>query len=751
MFIRKIKITMKKFILSLLLVAVGTTFMFAQNATMRLEMPDPLPTTIGETFYVGVWLDVLEYPGYAFGEPTIKSGQIGIVYDPLVLLPLQTPIPPPPPKWFHNLNQMFVDYGASPTANLNGDGDLRFVNFYGSEPGFETQYYGMPGGMKFWDLQFEYLGGNITLEFGDEDIVKKVEGQNPKTPGGILSELRTFLTAWDNEEYVMTYINYPSGGPIDYEWVGGTPGFEEDWDVETNWSPEGIPGEEDNVTFPGPVKAGPCTLSGSATVFNVTLSGGTLNIAPMGDLTSNGMFTNDGFFNILSLPTGESGSYIDNGGTGGTTGVFAFHRDVKIPTPLGAQAGWHYLSSPVSGWTSGDAISPMNDYFLNWWDETHVVNYWNHHEGAQPCVPAAPLALADVEGWSIKFDQAFAAACPAVPQTGLTIELWGPAMNMNHGGVVYSRGATVTAGSEMGWNLMGNPYPCSVDPLNITWDPGANQSLYYFDGNNGSYVSWAGGVGSLIPPTQGFFIEYTAPGFMTFDGPLAGLDERTHVPAGQWWKSDISDLLTLKAINVNNDRYDITNIRFLSEATTEWDKVWDAHKLLTEVSAVPQIYTHISGDILSINSQPATEAVPMSFVCGEAGTFTIDAIETSDFAHVVLENDLTGEQTDLLAGSYTFDYVNAGEVHPFIVHFTPLGIGDNFANSVNIWSSANNIYVKVPDVTGDIVVFNMMGQEVVRTDIDPGVNVIPMNDVNTYYVVKVLTSDNAVTGKVFIK
>ncbi len=59
--------------------------------------------------------------------------------------------------------------------------------------------------------------------------------------------------------------------------------------------------------------------------------------------------------------------------------------------------------------------------------------------------------------------------------------------------------------------------------------------------------------------------------------------------------------------------------------------------------------------------------------------------------------------------------------------------------------------VQAPSVNGDIVVFNMMGQEVIRTDIAPGINVIPMDDVNTYYVVKVLTSDNAVTGKVFIK
>jgi len=200
---------MKTFFLSILLVVVGTTFMYAQNATMRLEMPATMPA-IGEEFFVEVWLDVLEYPGYSYGEPSIKSGQIGIVYDPAVLTLIQQPPPPPPPNnWYWNMHQMFVDYGVFPTADY-APGDLRIVIFYGSEPGFETQYYGMPGGMKFWDLKFVYHGGIITIEFGDEDIVKKVEGQNPKTPDGTLSELRTFLTAWDNEEYVMSFINYPT-------------------------------------------------------------------------------------------------------------------------------------------------------------------------------------------------------------------------------------------------------------------------------------------------------------------------------------------------------------------------------------------------------------------------------------------------------------------------------------------------------------------------------------------------------------
>jgi hypothetical protein len=187
----------------------------------------------------------------------------------------------------------------------------------------------------------------------------------------------------------------------------------------------------------------------------------------------------------------------------------------------------------------------------------------------------------------------------------------------------------------------------------------------------------------------------------------------------------------------------------MEEAEAGFAKDGDFHKLFSE--GIPQIYTTAGNDKLAVNALPATASVPMGMTCVESGSFTISAIETSEFANVVLEDLVTKIQTDLLAGSYTFEYTAGEDEARFIVHFTPLGVGENFADMVNIWSSAANIYVQTPEVTGEIVVFNMMGQEVVRTDIQPGLNTIPMHDVNTYYVVKVLTSDNAVTGKVFIK
>jgi hypothetical protein len=245
-----------------------------------------------------------------------------------------------------------------------------------------------------------------------------------------------------------------------------------------------------------------------------------------------------------------------------------------------------------------------------------------------------------------------------------------------------------------------------------------------------------------MSPGLGFFTEWTAAGTFNLTGA-----ERAH-GADWFWKSEVTNLVTIQVEGSENS--DITHIRFMEQAEAGFAKDGDFHKLFS--TAAPQIYTTAGDDMLAVNALPETAMVPMGFTSEVSGSYTISAIETSNFANVVLEDRFTGEQTDLLSGSYTFDYTTGDDANRFFVHFTPLGSSDLSANSVSIWSNEQNIVVDSPaDMTGSIVVYNMMGQEVVSAEMEPMRTVIPMNDVNTYYVVKVLTSDNAVTGKVYIK
>lgn len=707
------------------------------------------PPAPGDDFFVGIYIDAMDYPGYIYngGVPTLKSAQIGIVYDPAVFTPLQTVPPPPPPKWFFNLNQMFVDYAATPAANLPAPGDLRFVYYTTFAPGMDPTFYGFENGVtpiKLWDLKFHYIGGTGTIDFGTISTMVKV---SPDLAGGTLKELETITTAWDNAVYAPTFASYTDlgGGGGANTWTNNT--GDGMWMTDGNWSMGHVPMGTEDVEIPDVAKGAPVVIMGDALVGGMlhVSPGAILVVDPLSSLTTTGLFTNDGMFMIESETAGGyGGSFIDMGGVAGG-GTFEYDRGILCSGTLPGVSdplGWHYLSAPIDGFTTDD----LPDYFVNAWDQgTGTWMQYSMDPIAFPCTPWPTTPLTAMDAWSINFDMGYPEpACPGSPAgTGVFAEFTGPAPAVHTGPYAMPLGYGA-AGYEM-WNLVGNPYPSGLDMSTISWGPSTVAGAAYYDGCGGGYVYWTPAIGPYImAPTLGFFVETTGADVLSVD------NSNRAIGADWFWKDEVPNLLILEA--TGNERSDKLYVRFMDNVTPGFDMNGDFHKLFATTEGLPQIYTVAGSDKLAINALPETNAVPMGFVANGSGTYTIEAIETSDFSTVILEDKVTGETTDLLAGSYTFEYTEGAAEDRFVIHFAPLGIGENGAGTASIWSSDHTIYVQTSTTArGDIVVYNMMGQEVVRTDIAPGLNTLPMNEVNTYYVVKVLTSDKAVTGKVYIK
>ena len=257
------------------------------------------------------------------------------------------------------------------------------------------------------------------------------------------------------------------------------------------------------------------------------------------------------------------------------------------------------------------------------------------------------------------------------------------------------------------------------------------------------YSNLGNGYPYNVGPTQGFFVKANLATTFALTGA-----ERVHDNTVTIFKDAVTNLLTLEA--AGDGTSDLAYIRFMDGSQAGMD-VADFPKMFSTTEGLAQIYTTTGADMLAVNALPATPIVPMGFTSVTSGEYTISAIETSDFTNVVLEDRVTGEQTDLLTGSYTFNYNINDVADRFFVHFTPLGIGDNLANSINIWSADHTIFVQTPEVNGDIVVYNMMGQEITRTNIEEGLNVVPVSEVNAFYVVKIVGSEVSKTGKVYVK
>ena len=518
-------------------------------------------------------------------------------------------------------------------------------------------------------------------------------------------------------------------------WLGGVqsieyPGYGS-WMEPANWS-LGVPVSGQIVhigvgTYQ-PIIYGP----GVAETGNLQIHNGVeLHLAPFGYLTVDGVTSDlpSGKLIIHSDAAGHSGSFIDNGTVAGN-GSFEFHRDMGTSFPDADFQGWHLISSPVEDFSSDD----IWDYYLEWFSEP--ASQYIHVAGTEPCVPAPTYTMSLGQGWAVKFSESYGGPpynCPG--GTGTTIEFTGAISSLYTDDLDLPY--TATGSDPMHWNLLGNPYPSSID-ANLT---GWGSAIQTFSGLG--FLPWAGGVGfNIIAPTQGFFVNAFTSGVFTVDNTM-----RVH--GGTFQKKDIPDVVELKSSG--NGLFDYCFIRFLDEATAGLDPVWDAPKLMSGAPEFPQIYTMNGDQKFSIDARPGTIMVQMEFIAGVPGNYSIEAIETSEFVWLYLEDAMNGQITDLLMNSYTFTYSDVNEVHPFIVHFTDLGTEEHSEKIINVWSKDQQIYVQSEETGGSLTVFNTLGQEIAQADLHSGLNVIPAGISHSCCIVTISGDNFVTTRKIFVE
>jgi hypothetical protein len=718
---------MKKLLLTISLL-ICVNFIFAADITLRVGDVDMTGKVAGDKVYISVYIDAITPGALITGwQFFFWHNQSYITWDGTN---------PNPGPGINYLSPLFPNSAAA-LYNVNPGSELVYLWGDGSAVADLT---GQTFPYQIIEFTFTYQGG---LAPGMESPIiwgTVVKLANDKTEKG-----ETEVYDGDFDYYGLTLIDgklFIPGVPIGKIWTGG--GGDLNWFNPANWAPFGVPTSADDVTIPA-TKAIVTISGGVATTAALTVaSGAGLVIAPTGGLTTNGLYTNNGSLVIQSdNGAGYAGTFIDNGGLAGT-GTFEFDRNVICsgtvpgsPSPF----GWHYLAAPFNGFTTDG----LYDYFVNAWNQP--AGMWMQYSMdpiAFPCTPWPTTPLGALDAWSVNFNLMYPEpACPASPAgTGVQVEFMSGVAGV-HTGDIGPKALGFGAGLSK-WNMVSNPYPSGLNVNSIAFGPNTVAATYYYDGCGGNYVYWATGMGNYVmAPTLGFFVETTGPDFFN-----VAQTSRAH-GADWFWKDQVANLLTLKASG--NDRSDVLHVRFADDVTAAFDNNGDAHKLFAETEGLPQIYTLAGEEMLAINALPATATVPMGFKANGSGTYTIEAIETSDFANVVLEDWVTGIKTDLLANSYSFEYNVGDNANRFMIHFTPLGTPELNANSINIWAANQTIYVQAPATTGDILVYNMMGQVVVKTGIVPGLNEIPMNSANTYYIVKVLGSEVTETGKVFIK
>ena len=505
----------------------------------------------------------------------------------------------------------------------------------------------------------------------------------------------------------------------DATWTGAT---SSDWNTAANWNPNAVPVALANVIIPGTgsgltnwpvVYEEPLT---PAVCNGLTINaGGLLTIASGKALTVNGTLTNN---------AGNSGLLIESGASliETTTGIAA---TVKRAIPANK---WHLISSPVT-----DATSLLfKDYYLQ-----------NHTEStnAYTDILLTNIPLNVMQGYALYGNTSF----PTAVYAGL----------LNAGHEYFSTTASTYSSPNGGWNLVGNPYPSSIDWNAAGWTKNNVNATTYCHITGASSDSWATfvagtpGVGvnggtQYIASGQGFFVQATAAGTLAMTDAV-----RVH-NAGTFFKNSEEVVPNLVRLEVSGNSYkDEAVVRFMQEATAEFDGQYDAHKFYGDAAEAAQIYT--TGSIpLSINSLPETSMVPVGVKAGVSGSYSLAATEINDLQIVMLEDTKTGIFTELAKNAYTFNFDTSENELRFKLHFSTLGIADNEAEAAKIYSYRKTVFVSLKaQVKGDIFIYNISGQVVDYRESVTGLVSISL-DATGVYIVKVVTERGNIITKVFI-
>jgi C1A family cysteine protease len=504
-------------------------------------------------------------------------------------------------------------------------------------------------------------------------------------------------------------------------WNTWTGNLDADWNSPLNWSTGEVPDAFMDIVIADAINDPVINQDSAnpATCNHLFIEeGATLTLAAGKALTVNGTLANH---------AGNTGLVIRSGASlislGDVTGTATVNSTVSGNT-------WHLVSAPVSDAVSGTFLGK---YLQKHTESTNSYTY----------IPATDEALVTQKGYALWGVGTFIVTYTGQLNTGL-ISL---PLTRTSEDLYYS-----------GWNLTGNPYPSYID-----WDASAgwnknnvNSTIYKLkDGNWATYISGINnepGIGTnggsrYIAPGQGFFISVKDVG----NGTLA-MDNRVRVhSASRFFKN--TDTENLVRLTVSGNGYtDEAIIRFIPEATAEFDGRYDALKLNGYNDESAQVYT-LGSTPLAINSlPPGVSEIPLGIHANTSSNYTISATATGSQDKIVLEDTRTGIFTNLSTQPYTFDFVSGENEQRFKLLFNTLVSAETYeteSSPAAVYCYHQTVHINFKnEVEGDISIYTLEGQRVATKLRAEGMNSINLPG-RGIYIVKVVTEKGAIVRRVW--
>ena len=468
--------------------------------------------------------------------------------------------------------------------------------------------------------------------------------------------------------------------------------------------------------------AGNVTVQNSQQLNGLTIGNGSLTISEGAKLTVDSTFT---LYNNAQTRSG----FVNKGDV-------IVKDKIQVITTLAEKGKWYFISFPFDVYTKG--IDPR--FFLKDNQSTQSGNYIyaQQYDGQQRAASGSnannwkPLASSLGVGEQLVFqkDKGYLIALDgAASDTTLTFTSKAETVGLD-----FAKQARISvphynyngnASSEhSGWYLCGNPFPAPMSLNKIQPNTTLGNFVYWYNGS--TYEVFDAGSTQSIPAYGAFFFKTTAQGELSvsssdsFD-PKAGYS---------------GDYLSSIGITLQNETYqDRTELRFRSDATDGIDVAFDAYKLTSLRTDVPQIGSYTSsGKLLAINSQSLSVDelhVPLFIQTPATGDYTL-SFQTASFVdsdYTVFLSDKQTKQVFSVTENNTYSFsasADQSDRFELILRKTlPTGITQISGSSLQI--QGNSIALTNMPQKGLATVMLLTGQRIWQQQVPSGSSRISMS------------------------
>ena len=517
---------------------------------------------------------------------------------------------------------------------------------------------------------------------------------------------------------------------ISHEWNGNT---DSDWANTSNWTPSTIPSVTSNVRIPD-VTNKPI-INANASLHDILINTNS-SLQVNNHVTISGDLTNFGTTNLTS-----NASLILNGLS---TGNITFQKSINFVS--GNSNGWHLMSSPVSGQVYNNSYATANDLAISSTRRglatyATTTNTWSYLEDND----SNAGTFTSGTGYSIK-----RGSTGAVSFTG----------------TINTADVSVTVSNlGSGFNLLGNPYTSHVNSTTFLTDNTANlvsETIWVWDQATNNYETHLSGIGFVLAPTQGFFVQAS-----NNNANLTFAELNQAATGGTFQKSARTEV-KLQMNDGTADRF--VKMYYLDNATKGFDNGFDGETfggIENNVDVFTNLLENNEGKKFQVQSLPISEMetmivpVGVKAAAGKQITFTAEALNLPGDTKVFLEDRLTNTVTRLDEANASYkvtlnDAING--TGRFYLHTKATGVlstDDVVLQNTSVYAINNNTLrvVGLPSGNANVKMYSILGKQVMQTSFSStGVKEISLPKLSTgMYIIQVETAAGKLNKKIVLE